>query len=98
MFCTPTRTLDARSNGSLLIHTWRFVHEQDGAHVELPIAHVIAVQVIDGAVTLQASLDRKHWQDVATLAGPCLEAIPLFARYLRANGRGLVHVMVRAEK
>lgn len=96
MFCTPVRTVDARSNGTWILWTWRFGAEQEGEPVELPITRVLGVQVVgEGEVTLLASLDRKHWQPVATYAGAGLHTVPLLARYLRVDGRGMtVHVMI----
>lgn len=99
MFCTPQRKVDQRGNGAWQIYTWRFTVEQEGEHVELPIVTSIGVQVIgDGAVTLQASIDRRHWTDVATLTAG-LSTHPLVARYIRANGsNALVHVMAGVMK
>lgn len=99
MFCTPERKVDDRGNAAWHIFTWRFSVEQDGEHVELPIVTSIGVQVVgDGAVTLQASIDRRHWSDVDTLTAG-LHTRPLVARYLRANGsNAIVHVMAGVTK
>jgi hypothetical protein len=99
MFCTPERKVDDRGIAAWHIFTWRFSVEQEGEHVDLPITTHIGAQVIgDGAVTLQASIDRRHWSDVATLTAG-LHTLPLCARYIRANGNNaLVHVMVGVMK
>jgi hypothetical protein len=100
MLVTPDKHDDPRGNGRLCVWTWRFVGPQEGESVHLPICGRISVQVVgQGAVTLQGSLDRRHWHDVLELAGPALEQRDLFVRYLRANGTDCtVHVMVEVEK
>lgn len=100
MFAVVERKVDQRTTGAWHIHTWRFTVEQEGEHVDLPIATHIGVHVIgDGAVTLQASIDRRHWCDIDTIAGPAMRTLPLCARYLRANGNNaIVHVMVGVMK